>query len=191
MTKTRKDYRSALSSIGQYLAGLPQRIRAAFRQYIADIGTGWKAHWKAYLIQSVAAVIVIFIIFFVVTPERPVIVASIASSAFIVFAIPRNRTAQPKNVIGGHIIGLLCGALIYLFPPMEILPLLAVFSIIVGLSIFLMVVLNLEHPPASGTALGIALNGFAFNVAIAVLLSAIVLSLAHWLLCRRFTDLTC
>jgi CBS-domain-containing membrane protein len=59
----------------------------------------------------------------------------------------------------------------------------------VGLSIFLMVALNLEHPPASGTALGIALNGFAWNVAVAVVLSTLALAVAHTLLCRRFRDL--
>ena len=187
--KTNRDKYCRLASLHQYLVGAPGRFAASCRSHINNVRIGWKAHWKEYLVQSIAATIVVFIIFFAVTPDRPVIVASIGASTFIVFAMPNNHTAQPKRVVGGHIIGILCGSLFSFFPQTAILPSIAVYSIAVGLSIFLMVALNLEHPPASGTALGIALNGFSFDVAIAVLLSAIVLSIAHFLLCRRFNDL--
>jgi CBS-domain-containing membrane protein len=162
---------------------------SGFLQHIRDIGTGWKVRWKAYLMQSIAATVIVFIIFLVITPERPVIVASIGASTFIVFAMPGNHTAQPKRVIGGHIIGILCGSFFSLFPQMAMLPSILIYSIAVGLSIFLMVALNLEHPPASGTALGIALNGFSIEVATAVVLSAVVLSIAHIIVCRKFSDL--
>jgi len=185
-----KDKSGRLESLYQYLVGAPGRFAAGCRCHINDIRIGWKAHWKEYLLQSIAATIVVFIIFFAVTPERPVIAASIGASTFIVFAMPNNHTAQPRRVVGGHIIGILCGSLFSFFPQMTILPSIAVYSIAVGLSIFLMVALNLEHPPASGTALGIALNGFSIDVAIAVILSALVLSVSHFLLCRRFNDLT-
>ena len=39
-----------------------------------------------------------------------------------------------------------------------------------------MVVFDMEHPPACGTALGIAMTGFSLNVGIAVISSIIVLS---------------
>jgi len=179
-----------LKSLSPYIAKVPGLLAAGCRHHINNIRIGWKTRWKEYLVQSFAATVVVFIIFFVVTPERPVIVASIGSSAFIVFAMPNNHTAQPKRVIGGHIIGILCGSLFSFFPQMTILPSIAIYSIAVGLSIFMMVALNLEHPPASGTALGIALNGFSLDVAIAVILSTLVLSIAHLILCRRFSDLT-
>ncbi|MEA3475081.1 MAG: HPP family protein [Candidatus Cloacimonadota bacterium] len=54
-----------------------------------------------------------------------------------------------------------------------------VYSLAVGLSIFVMVVIDTEHPPASGTALGIVITGFSLNATIAVITSAIVLSLVH------------
>ena len=190
MSKTNKDKSCWLESLYLYLIGSPRRFATGCYNHIKDIRLGWKTHWKAYLVQSFAATVVVFIIFFVVTPDRPVIVASIGASTFIVFAMPTNHTAQPKRVIGGHIIGILCGALFSFFPQMSILLSVAIYSIAVGLSIFLMVTLSLEHPPASGTALGIALNGFSPNVAIAVILSALVLALAHTILCRHFCDLT-
>ncbi len=189
MGETIKDKSCWFASLYRFLVGAPRRFVEGLCSHINDIRSGWKAHWQAYLVQSFAATVVVFIIFFVVTSERPVIVASIGSSAFIVFAMPNNHTAQSKRVIGGHIIGILCGSLFSFFPQMAILPSVAVYSIAVGLSIFLMVTLKLEHPPASGTALGVALNGFSPDVAIAVILSTIVLSVSHFLLCRRLSDL--
>jgi len=173
-----------------YVVGTVSGFPASCRQHFKDVQTGWKIRWKAYLLQCIAATIVVFIIFFAITPERPVIVASIGASTFIVFAMPNNHTSQPKRVIGGHIIGILCGSIFSFFPQMALLPSIVIYSIAVGLSIFLMVALNLEHPPASGTALGIALNGFSLQVAVAVILSTVVLSIAHILLCRKFCDLT-
>jgi CBS-domain-containing membrane protein len=167
----------------------PWRFIEGCRRHFRDMAAGWGNHWKDYLVQSITATIVVLIIFFIVTPDRPVIVASIGASTFIVFALPKNHTAQPKRVVGGHILGILSGSLFSFFPQMAIAPSIIIYSIAVGLSIFLMVALNLEHPPASGTALGIALDGFAWNVAIAVVLSTLILAVAHTLLCRRFCDL--
>jgi len=42
-----------------------------------------------------------------------------------------------------------------------------------------MVATDTEHPPASGTALGVAITGFYLSAAIAVIVSAIALSLAY------------
>ena len=65
-----------------------------------------------------------------------------------------------------------------------------VYSLAVGLSMFLMVATDTEHPPASGTALGVTLTGFSPSVAIAILTGTIMLSLAHVFLKRFIKDLT-
>jgi len=57
-------------------------------------------------------------------------------------------------------------------------------------SAYLMVALDAEHPPAGGTALGVAITGFSPSVMIAVLTSSIVLSLAHRFSKRFLRDLT-
>ena len=53
-----------------------------------------------------------------------------------------------------------------------------------------MVALDLEHPPASGTALGVAIVGFSPGVFIAVITGSIILSIAHRLLRKYLRDLT-
>jgi len=48
-----------------------------------------------------------------------------------------------------------------------------------------MVVIDTEHPPASGTALGVVITGFAWQVAVAVLTAVVVLSLVRHF-CRAY-----
>jgi len=146
--------------------------------------------WKHYLWQSSIAALVVFIVFLILDVQNAVIITSIGATAFIVFTMPKNITAEPRRVIGGHLIGLLSGSLIALIPHPSVLPSAVTYALAVGISIFLMVMTNTEHPPASGTALGVAITGFSPGVAIAVVTSAIILSLAHHFLKRFLKDLT-
>jgi len=153
------------------------------------IGLEFKALWKNYLYQSFLAVVVVLIVFWALNIEQAVIVASIGATAFIVFTMPSYTTAKSRRVIGGHLTGFLCGVLGSLFLRNTLIDPIIVYSFTVGLSIFLMVALDFEHPPASGTALGVVISGFSFKVMIAVLTSAIILSLAHHFLKKYLRDL--
>jgi CBS-domain-containing membrane protein len=67
---------------------------------------------KKYIIQSLIAVAAVaLILFFVETLTHAAIVAALGASSFIVFAMPHSITAQPRRLIGGHIVGLACGTL--------------------------------------------------------------------------------
>ena len=59
----------------------------------------------------------------------------------------------------------------------------------VGLSILIMVVFNTEHPPAAGTVLGLAVEGWALSPVLFVLLGAVMLSAAHAFLRPRLINL--
>lgn len=146
--------------------------------------------WKHYVFQSLFATLTLFIVLLLLQLEHPVKIASIGSSAFIVFAMPRSITANPRNVIGGHLSGLICGSLCALIPHTDTLYAALVYSLAVGLSIFTMVVVDTEHPPASGTALGFAITGFSMEAAIAVMASSVALSLVHRFFRMRLKDLT-
>ena len=146
--------------------------------------------WKNYLYQSFLATVIIFTVLLLLTIEHAVVIASIGATSFIIFAMPKNITAQPRRVIGGHIVGLLSGSLCALIPHTSTLASISIFALAVGLSICLMVALDFEHPPASGTALGIAITGFSPSVMAAVLTSSLVLSLAHHFSKSFLKDLT-
>ena len=148
------------------------------------------SHWKSYIFQSLLATFAIFVALLVFTVQHPVIIASIGATAFIVFAMPESITANPRGVIGGHLVGLLCGSLCALIPRFSFGHPAIAYSIAVGLSILIMVIVDTEHPPASGTALGIAVEGPSISLMIAVLTSVIVLSLSHRFLKPFLRDLT-
>ncbi|HEY68519.1 MAG TPA: HPP family protein [Thermoflexia bacterium] len=146
--------------------------------------------WKNYLFQSLLATLTVLIVLLFLSIEQAVIISSIGATAFIVFAMPRSITARPRGVIGGHLVGLLSGSLCALIPQPSLIHSIIVYSLAVGLATFVMVVIDTEHPPAAGTALGVAIKGFSPKVALAVVTSAVILSLVHHLFRPRLKDLT-
>lgn len=164
------------------------------------IDKSFKKAPKHYIRQSLLAALVVGIILYMFRflSGGIVIVVALGASTFIVFAMPDSITAQPRRLIGGHAVGLLSGALSYfvllsgyLDKPtvsQDVLFILAG-ALSVGLSIFLMTITNTEHPPAATTAVGIVANGWSYQVAIFVLLSALCLALARRLLRPNLKDL--
>ena len=155
----------------------------------------FRLYWKNYVFQSLLATFIIFVLILSLSiRDDAVIIASIGATTFIVFAMPNNVIAKPRNLIGGHLVGLACGIVCSLIPnPAFIHPTIAhslVYALAVGLSIFIMVVIDTEHPPASATALGVAIKGFSVNVTVALIASIVILALIHRLFKRHLRDLT-
>ena len=151
-----------------------------------------RLYWRNYIGQSVLATVALFAVFLVLKGERAVILSSIGATAFIVFAMPDNLMADARNVIGGHAVGFLCGLAGALYLPADPPANYIVLSVAVGLCMFVMVVTDTEHPPAAGTALGIAIEGTDqtfWAIGLAVLASAVILSAARRLLRRHLRDL--
>ncbi|MHC4076114.1 MAG: HPP family protein, partial [Planctomycetota bacterium] len=111
----------------------------------------FKKLWKYYILQSLLATIVLFILVLVLGRYKLVTISAMGATTFIVFAMPKAVTAKTRNVIGGHLVGLASGA-IFCFTT---LPLFVEYPLAVGLAFLLMVALDVEHPPAVGTALAI------------------------------------
>ena len=84
-------------------------MKALTKSFIA-----FKRHWPNYLIQSAIATVA-FALILIVHPNQ-IIIASLAATTFIIFAMPGIITAQPRRVIGGHLVGLICGTLCYFIP---------------------------------------------------------------------------
>lgn len=153
----------------------------------------FKAHWKAYVFQSLFATISIFFVLVVMDFSKAVIVASIGATTFIIFALPNKLTARPYNVIGGHIVGILCGTLgawMAVHIPLDHPGIRAAGdALAVGLAMFIMVVTDTEHPPAAGTALGVAIYGFSWGITGEVIAAAVLLSLIRFFFRKELRDL--
>jgi CBS-domain-containing membrane protein len=160
------------------------------KKSLIKIDKEFRQHWKNYVMQSILAAISVFIVLYFLSLQHAVIIASIGATAFIVFAMPDSITAQPRNVIGGQLVGLLSGFLFSLWAQPVLIYSLIIYSLAVGTAIFTMVVIDVEHPPAAGTALGVAMTGISLEVFIAVTVSIILLSFIHNFFKPYLRDLT-
>ncbi len=152
---------------------------------ISDVIIKFRALWPYYLLQSSFAVITLFIIVLILGKDKAVVISAIGASAFIVFAMPKNVSAKPRNLVGGHFLGLLCGALFYTLA----LPFYLEYPLAVGLAIFLMVVLDMEHPPAAGTAMAVVIREVSIDTLLTIIFSALLLALVHYLFSHRLKNL--
>jgi len=147
--------------------------------------TKFKNLWKYYLLQSLLAATVLFVLAVILGEDRIVSISAVGATAFIVFAMPKSVSAQTKHVIGGHLVGFTAGAVTCL----TVLPSPVEYAVAVGIAIFLMVALDVEHPPAAGTALAVVTNEVSFNVFVALMLTAVVLTQCRYYLRGFLKDL--
>ena len=153
--------------------------------YKTVVGGKFRKLWKYYVMQTMLAAAALFATIVIVGQDASVVIASMGATAFICFALPKSASAQTRNVIGGHLIGLLSGML---FTFVE-WPVALEFSTVGGVAIFLMVALDMEHPPAVGTALAVRMQEVDLRIAGAILIGALVISQIRYYLRHRLRDL--
>ena len=154
-----------------------------------EIDSKFPKQWRRYLIQSSYAAATVFLITITLS-NSPVIIASIGATAFIVFAMPNNIAAEPKRIIGGHFLGFFIGSCFAVFPFMDVVLFKALwFSLSVGITILFMVILDLEHPPAAGTALGMTLISYSSTSVTTILISVFILAIVSHLFKPFLKDL--
>ncbi len=82
--------------------------------------------------------------------ENVFLIGSFGASSVLVYGAIQSPLAQPRNLIGGHVISAFIGVLVYKFAP-DILWLTA--SLAVSLSVIAMQITKTMHPPGGATAL--------------------------------------
>jgi len=142
---------------------------------------------KHYFIQSSLAALILYISLNLPFVTSAVLMAAIGSTAFVVFAMPSSKTARPRNVLGSHLsaglIGLLFSQISVMF-----LPELMSVSIALGVSIFVMVTLDVEHPPAGGTVIFLVLTPVV-EAFVTLLFLASIMALMSYMLKPYLRDL--
>ncbi len=158
-----------------------------------------KGHRGVYFLQAAVAGGILFL---VLAAENALVngavLAAIASTAFVLMVTPHSVIATPRHVLGGHAVCALVGsvaALLLATAPGEALAedfgLLteAAGALAVGFGIVLMGLTDTEHPPAAGTALGLAIVDFDATLLLVLVASVGVLIAAQQLLLPRLRDL--
>ncbi len=155
-------------------------------------------HKKEYLFQTLLVVMVITVIMMLVdAPSNSALVASIGSTAFIVFAMPHRNVSKERYIIWGYLLSFVVGVggrLIVLAltstTPLSSTALICLGSgFAVGLSTLSMVITNSEHPPAAGFALGIVLNGLQEGALLVVVGCLALVIVSRRMLRRILVDL--
>jgi len=114
-----------------------------------------------------------------------VAISAMGATTMIVFAMPKSVSAQTRNVIGGHLVGLTSGCLLCLVE----LPYFVSYPLVVGMTVFLMVALDVEHAPAAGMALAVVINEVSLDVFVAIMVSILILSQCRYYLRNHLRDL--
>jgi len=151
----------------------------------ASIAHKFKQLWMYYILQSTMAAVALLIIALTLGQDKMVIISAMGATAFIVFALPTTVPAKTRNVVGGHLVGLAAGGIFYF----TALPYPFEYPLAVGIAIFAMVALDVEHPPAAGTALAVVINEVSADVFVTVMVSALILSQCRYLLRHHLKDL--
>ena len=166
-------------------------------KHVMDMKLRERGMWVHYIFQSLLATFSLFIVLLILRLATPVIVAALGATAFVVFAMPKNVTAHPRNVIGGHLMGVISGgicAILYLSfgNNSDFIHIIAA-SASVGVAIFIMVVTDTEHPPGCSTALGLVVHSVEpIDVALYgafIMVSAAIIAFVKHALDPRLKDL--
>ncbi len=145
---------------------------------------------------TVSAFISIALITFVTyLTDAPFVFPALGPTILMVFSHPMSSASAPRNIILGHLVGWLCGwgslAVFGLLSNESILTTGATLPrvLAVGLSLALtsgiLVLMNVEHPPAAATTLVISLGLMSSPVELAILMLAVLLVTAQAILMNR------
>jgi len=102
---------------------------------------------------------------------------SFGSSMVLLFGFPESPFAQPKNVFFGHLVTALVGVIFVSLIP---LPIYIGIALAVGVGIFLMILLNIVHPPAGGNPIMVIIGSVSYDYLLLPIISGcfIIISLA-------------
>ena len=111
------------------------------------------------------------------------IAGSFGSSMVLLFGFPESPFAQPKNVFFGHLVTTLTGVIFVNFIP---LPIYISIAGAVGMGIFLMILLNVVHPPAGGNPVMVIIGSASFEYLINPIIFGCILILLIAILVNKF-----
>ena len=111
------------------------------------------------------------------------IAASFGSSMVLLFGFPESPFAQPKNVFFGHLVTALVGVFFVIFIP---LPIYISIAGAVGIGIFLMIILDVVHPPAGGNPIMVIIGSASFEYLINPIIFGCILILLIAIIVNKF-----
>ena len=100
----------------------------------------------------------------------------------LLYGYPESPFAHPKNIFFGHLITSLAGLFFLYFIP---LPLYLILPLAVGLGVFLMILLNITHPPAGGNPIIVIMGSVSLDYIINPIISGTIIVLIFGVILNR------
>jgi CBS domain-containing membrane protein len=153
---------------------LHRQVRTAKYILYKETLVDFKEHFWTFLGSFVGIGILGFIQSrFLATADNVLLIGSFGASSVLIYGVINSPLAQPRNLIGGHVLCAIVGVTIHKIIPNEMW---LSSALAVSISIVLMQITKTLHPPGGATAL------------IANIGSAKILALGYWyVLCPVFS----
>ena len=111
------------------------------------------------------------------------IAGSFGSSMVLLFGFPESPFAQPKNVFFGHLVTALVGVIFVNYIP---LPIYINIALAVGAGVFLMILLNVVHPPAGGNPIMVIIGSASYEYLINPIIFGCIIILLLAILVNKY-----
>jgi len=111
------------------------------------------------------------------------IAGSFGSSMVLLFGFPESPFAKPKNVFFGHLVTALVGVIFVTFIP---LPIYISIALAVGVGIFLMILLNIVHPPAGGNPIMVIIGSVSYDYLLSPIIFGCIIIISLAILINKF-----
>ena len=111
------------------------------------------------------------------------LIGSFGSSMVLLFGFPESPFAQPKNVFFGHLVTTLVGVIFVSIIP---LPIYISIALAVGVGVFLMILLNIVHPPAGGNPIIVIIGSVSYDYLILPIISGCIIIISFAILINKF-----
>jgi len=109
--------------------------------------------------------------------------ASFGSSMVLLYGFPESPFAQPKNIFFGHLVTTLVGVIFVNFIQ---LPLFIIIPVAVGFGIFLMIILDIVHPPAGGNPIMVIIGSASFDYLFSPVITGTIIILLFGIILNKY-----
>jgi len=109
--------------------------------------------------------------------------ASFGSSMVLLYGFPESPFAQPKNIFFGHLVTALVGVIFVNFIQ---LPTFIIIPVAVGFGIFLMIILDIVHPPAGGNPIMVIIGSASFDYLFSPIITGTIIILLFGIILNKY-----
>ena len=109
--------------------------------------------------------------------------ASFGSSMVLLYGFPESPFAQPKNIFFGHLLTALVGVIFVNFIQ---LPIFLIIPVAVGFGIFLMMILDVVHPPAGGNPIMVIIGSASFDYLFSPIITGTIIILLFGIILNKY-----